>query len=149
MILKQIYLTHTWDPYMKVLVRVDLAVIKMKKYTSLPRPPKLEPHHQMQFNVIPRTPTFFDCVLLLHRGYSQRILCRQGACLNMNMFNKSQVYFCNLSGFNILNNALLQVFDDKSLLRDRFAMCKNIKFNICLKRWISRNARTTCFSDLS
>ena len=34
-------------------VRVDLGVMAMKVYSTLSRYPELEPHHQMQFNVIP------------------------------------------------------------------------------------------------
>ena len=36
-------------------VRVDLGVI-MKGYSTLSSRPELDPHHQMQFNVLPRTP---------------------------------------------------------------------------------------------
>ena len=39
-------------------VRVDLVdqgAMVMKGYSTFPKPPKLEPHHQLEFNVIPRT----------------------------------------------------------------------------------------------
>ena len=39
-------------------VRVDLGVMAMKGYSTFPRALELEPHHQMQFNVMPRTPIF-------------------------------------------------------------------------------------------
>ena len=57
-------------------VRLDLRVIIRKGYFTLCRAPELEPHHQMQFNVIFRTLSFWgrEGVLLLCRGYSQRIL---------------------------------------------------------------------------
>ena len=38
-------------------VRVDLGVMAMKVYSTYLRAPELEPHHQMQFSVIPRTLT--------------------------------------------------------------------------------------------
>ena len=34
---------------------VDLGVIKMKKYSTFPKAPVLELHHQMQFSAISRT----------------------------------------------------------------------------------------------
>ena len=46
-----------------------------KENPALPKPPELEPYHQMQFSVIPRTPLFFGGeVLRLCRGYSWHIL---------------------------------------------------------------------------
>ena len=30
----------------------------MKEYSAFPKAPGLEPHHQMQFSIIPRTPFF-------------------------------------------------------------------------------------------
>ena len=53
---KQIYLTHNWEPVLTVWVRVDLGVMTMKGYSTFPRSPELEPHHKMQFSVIPKTP---------------------------------------------------------------------------------------------
>ena len=35
--------------------RVDLGVVTMKEYSTLPRVLELKPHHQMQVSVIPRT----------------------------------------------------------------------------------------------
>ena len=37
---------------------VDLGVIAMKGDSTFPIASELEPHHQMQFNVIPRTHTY-------------------------------------------------------------------------------------------
>ena len=37
-------------------VKVDPGVMAMKAYSTLLKPPELEPHHQMQFTVIPKTP---------------------------------------------------------------------------------------------
>ena len=37
-------------------VRVDLGVKAMKQYSTLHRPTELEPHHEIQFSVIPGTP---------------------------------------------------------------------------------------------
>ena len=34
---------------------VDQGVIVMKRYSTFPNAPEQEPHHQIQFNVIPRT----------------------------------------------------------------------------------------------
>ena len=39
-------------------VRVNLGFMPMKGYYTLLRPPELEPHYQMQFSVILRTPLF-------------------------------------------------------------------------------------------
>ena len=36
-----------------VPLRVDLEVMAMKEYSIFSRSPKLEPHHQMQFSIIP------------------------------------------------------------------------------------------------
>ena len=33
-------------------IRADLEVMAMNKYFTNPRPPELEPHHQMQFCII-------------------------------------------------------------------------------------------------
>ena len=38
-----------------VLVRVDLGVMTMKGYSTLLKAARIEPHHQIQFNVISRT----------------------------------------------------------------------------------------------
>ena len=51
---------------------MDLEVIAMKEYSTLPTPPDLEPCHHMQFNVIPMTPHVF-IILLLCREYNQHI----------------------------------------------------------------------------
>ena len=40
-------------------VRVDLRVMEMNEYSEFPEFPELELHHQMQFNVIHRTPFFW------------------------------------------------------------------------------------------
>ena len=39
-------------------VKMDLEVMTMKKYFPLLRSLELEPHHQMQFNIITRTSLF-------------------------------------------------------------------------------------------
>ena len=49
---------------LQLQVRVDLGVMAMKGYSTFPRSPKLEPHHQMQFSVISR---------ILNKEYSQYI----------------------------------------------------------------------------
>ena len=41
-----------------IQVRVDLEVKAKKKYSALLRSPKLEPHHQVQFNVISKITLF-------------------------------------------------------------------------------------------
>ena len=51
-------------------IRVDLGVMSMKEYTTLPRS-KLEPH---MFSIIPKAPFWDDGILLLSRRCSQRIL---------------------------------------------------------------------------
>ena len=40
--------------------RVELEVMAMESYSTLPKAPELEPHHQMQFSFIPRTQILFD-----------------------------------------------------------------------------------------
>ena len=65
--LKQIYLPHR--------VRVDLEVMAMEGYSTLPRSPEEKPHYWMQFNVIHIIPLFLvGGVLIFLRGYSQPIL---------------------------------------------------------------------------
>ena len=39
--------------------RVDLGVMVMKRFFTLPRLPELEPRHQMQFTVMPKTHLYF------------------------------------------------------------------------------------------
>ena len=39
-------------------VWVEIDVIAMKGYSTLPRSPELESYHQMQFSVTPRKPLF-------------------------------------------------------------------------------------------
>ena len=53
-------------------IRMDLGVMAMKGYSTLPKLPELKPYHQMQFSVISRTPLFFGGgeILSLCRGYS-------------------------------------------------------------------------------
>ena len=53
--------------------RVDLGVMAIEECSTLLRAPELEPHHQMQFSVIPRT-RFLGGDLLFYRECSQRIL---------------------------------------------------------------------------
>ena len=36
-------------------IRVNLGVIAIKGYSTFPRAPEIEPHHQVQFSVILRT----------------------------------------------------------------------------------------------
>ena len=55
-------------------VRVDLGVMAMKEYSTLSRTLEQEPHYQMQFSVIPRTPFFFEGVLPLCKRCNQYIL---------------------------------------------------------------------------
>ena len=41
---------------------MDLGLMAMKGYSTLPRSPELKPHHQIQFNIIPRMPVFLGWV---------------------------------------------------------------------------------------
>ena len=46
-------------------IRVDLEVMGMKELSTLPKTPQPEPHHQMQFSIIPRIisiPRICGCV---------------------------------------------------------------------------------------
>ena len=77
MIFKQICLTPKWDlnRYNHFWVRVDLRVMAMMVYSTHSKSPKLEPHHQMQFKIIPKSLLFGGEGGLLHCGeYSQHIL---------------------------------------------------------------------------
>ena len=47
-------------------VREELVVMSMEMDSTLSRAPELEPHHQIQFSVIPKTSLF--------SGYCYRIL---------------------------------------------------------------------------
>ena len=53
--------TVLFDPLMGPLqvlpprIRVDLAVMGIKRYSTFPKTSALEPHHQMQFSVITKT----------------------------------------------------------------------------------------------
>ena len=47
-------------------IRVDLDIITLKGYSTFPKSPKPETHHQMLFNVVHRTP--LGGFLLLRRG---------------------------------------------------------------------------------
>ena len=38
-----------------IFIRVDLGVMAMKRYSTFSKTSELEPHHQMQFNVICKT----------------------------------------------------------------------------------------------
>ena len=55
-------------------IRVDLGVMAMKEYSKLLWAPGLEAQHQVQFNVIPRTPPFVGGILLFSRVYNWHIL---------------------------------------------------------------------------
>ena len=49
-------------------IRVDLGVMAMKQYSSLPKSQELQPHHQMQLSIIPKTLFFiffFFCFFFL------------------------------------------------------------------------------------
>ena len=56
MIFNQIYSTHWCDPnwYYHSGFKVNLGVIAMKVYPTLPRSPNMELSHQMQLSFIPR-----------------------------------------------------------------------------------------------
>ena len=58
--LKQIYLTHWWEPSRYDLrsqrIRVDLGVMAMNGCSTLPRVLELKPHHRIYLDVTPRTP---------------------------------------------------------------------------------------------
>ena len=41
-------------------VRVDLRIMAKKRYFTHSRSPEQEPHHQMQFRIIPRSPLFLE-----------------------------------------------------------------------------------------
>ena len=48
--------THRWNANRYNHSKVDLGAMGMKGYFKLPKSPKLEPHHQMQFGIIPKYP---------------------------------------------------------------------------------------------
>ena len=50
------YLTHKWDPNSYYHSwSVDQGAMVMKGCSTFPKPPELEPHNQIEFNIIPRT----------------------------------------------------------------------------------------------
>ena len=74
-ILRHIYSTRRGDPNRYSRLRVNLVLMAMEEYFTLPETLKLEPHHQMQVSVIPMSPTpcfFFFLsgggISLLQRG---------------------------------------------------------------------------------
>ena len=74
-------------PYqvLTLCVKVNLRLMAMKEYSTLPRVLKLEPHHLIQFSVITRTPLFSGMdVLSLCREYSQTILSPTDKTLKIN-----------------------------------------------------------------
>ena len=81
----QIYLSHRWPRFyhsrsalnrcgnaqgLPLHVRADLGVMTMKQYSSIPRSLKQEPHQQLQFSVISKSP-LMGVVLTLCGGYCQ------------------------------------------------------------------------------
>ena len=70
--IKQFYSTHSTIS----LARVDLGVMTIKGFFTLLKDPGLEPHHQMQFNVIPRIPVtagFHSSVVVQSKYSSESI----------------------------------------------------------------------------
>ena len=63
------FLSHRWDTnrYSTLWIKVDLELIAMKGYSTLPRPPELESHHRIHFNVIPKTSLFGGVLLLCQK----------------------------------------------------------------------------------
>ena len=53
---------------------MNLGLMEMKEYITISRSPELEPHHQIQFGMISRTPLILSSNLPFHREYSQNIL---------------------------------------------------------------------------
>ena len=54
-IFKQIYSTKSWSPNSYYHSgSVDLGVMAMNGYSTVPEAPELEPYHWKQFSVIPR-----------------------------------------------------------------------------------------------
>ena len=54
-------------------LRVDLGIMAMKRYFTLPKSSELEPHHQVLFRVIFRI-SIFGGALPLYRAYSRYIV---------------------------------------------------------------------------
>ena len=79
--IEQFYLIHRWDPN-----RMDLGVMKMKRYSTLSRELELEPHHQMQFSIIHRTPLFGGRERI-QRYYTNR-------CIIQKLLHFSIYYIC-------------------------------------------------------
>ena len=44
---------------LQLQIKVNLGVMAMKEYSTLPRTPDVKPHHQILFSVIPRIPLYF------------------------------------------------------------------------------------------
>ena len=54
-------------------IRVDLGVIAMKEYFTLPRFPEVSLYHEMPFIVIPRTLEKFKRIALIKSRYDMYI----------------------------------------------------------------------------
>ena len=67
MILKQTRFTNKYNlTDFTIRVRVDLGVMTIKGYSTLPKSPELEPNYQMQFSVILGALSFEWWVLTLY-----------------------------------------------------------------------------------
>ena len=65
--IQSFYFTNRRDP--NRCHKVELRLMVMKGYSTFPKPPELEFHHQIDFNVIPRTLKGFNyCywILIIH-----------------------------------------------------------------------------------
>ena len=112
LIFKQICLTHRWNLNR---VRVDLGVMTMKRYSTLPRSPELEPHRQMQYSFIPRILLLVWGGLTPCRGYNQHIL---------SLTNWAPKYYSNASQLSSSELSIIYNYWYKTLQK----LLKCIKF---------------------
>ena len=71
--IEQFYLTHTLTGTTNP-ARVDLGVMVMIGYSTFPKSPGFEPHHQMQFSVEGRMITILSAGVVEVQRCSQPIL---------------------------------------------------------------------------
>ena len=95
-------------------VWVALGVMARKPYSIFPRSSELEPHYQMQFSVLPRTP-LIGWVQPLYRRYTQYILISADSAYIVKWVHL--VYFCWVYGL-----FLSEKFFNRSRNPQRFKM---------------------------
>ena len=82
-------LSETIEIYKSYCITVNLGIMAMKEYSTLPGSPELEPHYQMKSNVITETSLLEGVLLFCWGVYGQHILSP-----NNTTVNETRVYAC-------------------------------------------------------